>query len=171
MCCPKCNEITICNSNIQSHFYKKNMVLIIQIFCIHTLTKVFRHITAYREKSLKYILLIYIALSKIKFMHVNQMYISTFPIKNGINSINIFHTDSYNFFPVHYDQWGKTFKAYFNVIYIAQNIMKFKYVIHMYNSMLGCTGSQKRFLLYYELCLETAENEFSIVFQGLFPLY
>ena len=33
------------------------------------------------------------------------------------------------------------------------------------------TGPYKRFLIHYGLCLQTAENNFSIVFHGLFLLY
>ena len=51
-------------------------------------------------------------------------------------------------------------------IYIVLNVMKLNIFPSAVQKHASYVGSLKRFLIYYELCLEMAENVLSIVFQG-----
>ena len=58
-------------------------------------------------KIFKSIFYVYIALSILKLTYVIQMYKSIFPIKNGINSINILYTGLPKCFQIHYSLFGR----------------------------------------------------------------
>ena len=56
---------------------------------------------------LKFTLTLYIVLNIVILIDVIQAYRSMFPVKNGINSINILYTGSRKSFLIHYSIQGK----------------------------------------------------------------
>ena len=67
-------------------------------------------------------------LNLMKLTLVIQIYKSMFHIKNGINSINIFHKGSHKSFLIHYGVWRGNFQSVFYHFYIALNTKKLTYV-------------------------------------------
>ena len=49
-----------------------------------------------------------------KLTYVIQIYKSMFPMKNGLNSLNIMYTGSHKSFLIHYGSWSEVFKAHFS---------------------------------------------------------
>ena len=66
-------------------------------------TKEFQYITAYGGgRDFKAHFNIYIVLNIMELKYVIQICENMFPIKNGVNSINILYAGSHKFFPIHY---------------------------------------------------------------------
>ena len=97
-----------------------------------------------------------------KLTYVIQVYKSIFPMKNGLNSINILYTSFHKSFPIQYTYGKENLKRILTYLYCTKynEINAFHLVIQKYVSY---TGSHKRFLMQYGLCFEMAGNVFSIV--------
>ena len=66
------------------------------------------------------------------------VYKSMFPMKKGINNVNILYTGLYKRSKVYYGQQMKNFKsAYYCIVCIELNVMKLTCVTHMYKNMLA----------------------------------
>ena len=100
-----------------------------------------------------------------KLAYVTLLFKNMFPMKNGLNNKNILYTGSHKSFPKHYGLWGGFLNCISAYLYLTKcnEINKFPSDVQKHVSY---TGLSKIFVIYYELCLETSENVFSIVLHG-----
>ena len=87
-------------------------------------------------------------------------------IENGMPS-----AETYKSFLILYGQWGGYLKHILTYLYWNKFIEISVRHLNVQKACFVYTISQKRFLIYYGLCLKTAGNVFSIVFHPLFLLY
>ena len=92
------------------------MTQILQVFCIEGHTEVFQSYAG----NFKSVFYIYIALIIMKLIYVIQVNKNMFPMKNGLNSINILYTGSHKSFLIHYSHLETNFKVHFSILIMNQ---------------------------------------------------